>query len=30
MVRNDVEQFPLVDGGELVGVLRDVHVLEAV
>jgi CBS domain. len=30
MVRNDVEQFPLVDGGDLAGVLRDVHVLEAV
>ncbi|MEZ3142996.1 CBS domain-containing protein [Halobaculum sp. MBLA0143] len=30
MVRNDVEQFPLVDGGDLAGILRDVHVLEAV
>jgi len=30
MVRHDVEQFPLVDGGDLAGILRDVHVLEAV
>ena len=30
MIRNEVEQFPLMDGGDLVGVVRDVHVLEAV
>ncbi|MEZ3117029.1 CBS domain-containing protein [Halobaculum sp. MBLA0147] len=30
MVRNDVEQFPLMDGGDLGGVVRDVHLLEAV
>jgi CBS domain-containing protein len=29
MIRNDVEQFPLMDGGDLVGIVRDIHLLEA-
>lgn len=30
MISNDIEQIPVVGGGELAGVLRDVHLLEAV
>ncbi|NHX36985.1 MULTISPECIES: CBS domain-containing protein [Halolamina] len=30
MITNDIEQIPVVSGGELAGVLRDVHLLEAV
>ncbi|MFW5939416.1 MAG: CBS domain-containing protein [Halolamina sp.] len=30
MISNDIEQIPVVSGGELAGVLRDVHLLEAV
>lgn len=30
MISNDIEQIPVVGGGDLVGVLRDVHLLEAV
>ena len=29
MITNDIEQIPVVSGGELAGVLRDVHLLEA-
>lgn len=29
MISNDVEQIPLVAGGQLVGIVRDVHLLEA-
>ncbi|MFB6176041.1 MAG: CBS domain-containing protein [Halobaculum sp.] len=28
MMKNDVEQFPLLDGGEMVGIVRDIHLLE--
>jgi CBS domain-containing protein len=30
MLRNDIEQIPLVSGGELAGIVRDVDLLEAV
>ncbi|QKY20719.1 CBS domain-containing protein [Halolamina sp. CBA1230] len=30
MITNDIEQIPVVSGGELAGVLRDVHLLEAI
>ena len=30
MISNDIEQIPVVGGGDLAGVLRDVHLLEAV
>lgn len=30
MISNDIEQIPVVGGADLVGVLRDVHLLEAV
>jgi len=30
MITNDIEQIPVVSGGEIAGVLRDVHLLEAV
>ena len=30
MIGNDVEQIPLVSGDELVGIVRDVHLLEAI
>jgi CBS domain-containing protein len=29
MVKNDVEQFPLLDGGDMAGIVRDIHLLEA-
>jgi CBS domain-containing protein len=29
MITNDIEQIPVVSGGELAGMLRDVHLLEA-
>ena len=29
MIRHDVEQIPLVSGGQLAGIVRDVHLLEA-
>jgi CBS domain-containing protein len=29
MISNDIEQIPLVSGDELVGVVRDVDLLEA-
>jgi CBS domain-containing protein len=29
MLRNDIEQIPLVEGDELVGIVRDVNLLEA-
>lgn len=30
MISNDIEQIPLVTGGDIVGILRDVNLLEAV
>jgi CBS domain-containing protein len=30
MITNDIEQIPLVSGDELVGIVRDVDLLEAV
>jgi CBS domain-containing protein len=30
MISNDIEQIPVVGGGDLAGVLRDVHLLEAI
>ena len=29
MISNDIEQIPLVSGDELVGVVRDINLLEA-
>ena len=29
MISNDIEQIPVVSGGSLVGILRDIHLLEA-
>ena len=30
MIGNDIEQIPLVSGDELVGIVRDVDLLEAI
>jgi len=30
MIENDIEQIPMMSGDELVGIVQDIHLLEAV